>query len=193
MADHEYTGVQLDANAIRVLAHPLRSRLLSRLRIAGPATATELAEHLGTNTGATSYHLRKLESVGLVTDTGDGEGKRRPWRATTDYHGWRRSDFTDDEDATTALGWLERGYIRQLGQRMDAWQDALEAWPAAWVDACGLGDAMVTATPDQLTELRAELDALLTRYRQIGDGDPDARRVLVFSYLSPTDLTPPTS
>ena len=63
--------IQLDAEAVRVLAHPLRSRLLSALRLHGPATATELADRLDTNTGATSYHLRKLESVGLV------EGHRR--------------------------------------------------------------------------------------------------------------------
>ena len=64
-----------------MLAHPLRSRLLAQLRLHGPATATDLADVLDTNTGATSYHLRKLESVGLVTDTGTGEGKRRVWEA----------------------------------------------------------------------------------------------------------------
>jgi DNA-binding transcriptional ArsR family regulator len=187
----EYTGIQLDATAVRVLAHPLRSRLLSRLRQAGPATATELAEALGTNSGATSYHLRKLESVGLVTDTGDGEGKRRPWRATTESHAWRRSDFRDDEDASTAVSWLERGYARQLASRMDAWQDALEGWPADWVDACGLTDTMITATPEQVESFTAELADLLTRYRHVGDGDPAARRLSIFAYCSPTDLTAP--
>ncbi|MFT4284363.1 MAG: helix-turn-helix domain-containing protein, partial [Protaetiibacter sp.] len=56
--------MRLDARAVRVLAHPLRSRILGRLRLHGPATATELATELQTNTGATSYHLRALESVG---------------------------------------------------------------------------------------------------------------------------------
>ncbi|MGI8459064.1 MAG: helix-turn-helix domain-containing protein [Propionibacteriaceae bacterium] len=190
MTDH-CTGLRLDAIAIRVLAHPLRSRLLSRLRTAGPATATELAEALGTNTGATSYHLRKLESVGLVTDSGDGAGKRRPWRASTDFHAWNRSEFADDEDATTALGWLERSYIRQLTTRAEAWQDALEGWPPEWADACGLGDTMITANPSQLAELRSELDEVLARYRHAGDGDPDARRISIFSYVCPTDLTAP--
>ena len=73
--------IRLDAAALRVLAHPLRSRLLAQLRLHGAATATELADLLTTNTGATSYHLRKLESVGLVTDTGTGAGKRRVWEA----------------------------------------------------------------------------------------------------------------
>src|ERR671917_2926062 len=80
VSENAYVGITLDAQAVKVLAHPLRSRLLSQLRTAGPATATDLATELNTNTGATSYHLRKLESVGLVTDTGEGEGKRRLWR-----------------------------------------------------------------------------------------------------------------
>src|SRR5674536_30776 len=87
-SDSDLTGLRLDASALRVLAHPLRSRLLSALRRGGPATTTELAKTLGTNSGATSYHLRKLESVGLVADTGEGEGKRRLWRAATDFHQW---------------------------------------------------------------------------------------------------------
>ncbi len=193
MTHPPYAGLQLDATAVRVLAHPLRSRLLSRLRVKGPGTATELAEALGTNTGATSYHLRRLESVALVTDTGEGQGKRRLWRASTDFHAWRRSDFIDDDDASTATGWLERFYLSQLAARSEAWQDTLDSWPTPWVDALGLEDSMVQVTPAQLTELRRELDALVARYRHAGDDDPLARRVSLYSYAVPTDLTPPAS
>src|ERR671910_1199949 len=99
----DLTGIRLDAASLRVLAHPLRSRLLSKLRIAGPATATDLAAELGTNSGATSYHLRKLESVGLVSDTGTGEGKRRVWEAASRGHEWTPSDFVGDADAEASL------------------------------------------------------------------------------------------
>ena len=34
----DLTGIRLDATSLRVLAHPLRSRLLSALRVAGPPT-----------------------------------------------------------------------------------------------------------------------------------------------------------
>src|SRR5687768_5127742 len=134
------TGIRLDATAVKTLAHPLRSRLLSALRIGGPATATDLAAQLGTNSGATSYHLRRLESVGLVTDTGEGEGKRRLWRASTESHQWDNSDFVGDEDAETALGWLQRDYARHLGERYERWLDVEETWPAAWRDALGMND-----------------------------------------------------
>ncbi|MCS5733718.1 helix-turn-helix domain-containing protein [Herbiconiux daphne] len=192
-AHHRYVGIRLDDRAVRVLAHPLRSRLLGQLRVMGPATATELAARLSTNTGATSYHLRALESVGLVTDTGDGVGKRRLWRASSDYHSWTNSDFAGDDDARTALDWLQRDYIRQFAARAERWQDVVDQWPVEWVDAVGLNDTFVTVTPQQALRLRDELDALLARYRTIGEGEPAARRLHVTTHTSPLDPTPPES
>jgi len=185
--DPSLVGLRLDERAVRVLAHPLRSRLLSRLRLNGPATATELATALATNTGATSYHLRALEGVGLVTDTGDGVGKRRVWRAATDFHSWTNSDFAHDEDALTAMGWLERDYIRQLASRAESWLDAQHQWPAEWVDRFGLSDTVVTVTPEQAEALTGEIAAVLSRYRSVGQGDPRAQRVFVATYSSPVE------
>ena len=191
MSDRQFTGIVLDARAVKVLAHPLRSRVLSRLRTAGPATATELAAALSTNTGATSYHLRKLESVGLVTDTGEGEGKRRLWRAATDFHSWTNSAFRDDEDASTALNWLQRDYVRQFAERAEHWLDSAPDWPTEWVDVLGLNDTFVTVTPEQMAELQQRLDALLAEYRMAGEGDVRARRISVYTYARPIDFEPP--
>ena len=185
-APEEYTGLRLDARAVKVLAHPLRSRLLSRLRVAGPATATELAAVLSTNTGATSYHLRKLEDVGLVTDTGEGEGKRRLWRAATQFHSFEPSAFRDDDDAAAAVGWLQRDYVRQMAAGAERWLDVADSWPAAWADALGLSDSYVTVDLEQLEQLGADLMAVVERYRTVGAGDPAARRVQVYSLLVPS-------
>ncbi|MGL5819705.1 MAG: ArsR/SmtB family transcription factor [Phycicoccus sp.] len=182
------TGIRLDAAALKTLAHPLRSRLLSALRVGGPATATDLAAQLGTNSGATSYHLRRLESVGLVTDTGEGAGKRRLWRASTESHQFEASDFTGDEDAETALGWLTRDYSRHLGERFERWLDVEHTWPLEWRDAVGMNDSYVIATPEQVQDLKAEVDVLLDRYRRVGQGNPDARRVAVYTVAYPLDL-----
>jgi DNA-binding transcriptional ArsR family regulator len=188
VSEDAYVGITLDAQAVKVLAHPLRSRLLSQLRTGGPATATDLAAALHTNTGATSYHLRKLESVGLVTDTGEGEGKRRLWRAATDYHSWTNSGFRDDEDAATALDWLQRDYVRQLAEKAERWLDAASNWPVEWVDVFGLNDTFVTVTPEQMRELNTRLNALLAEYRTIGEGDPRVRRASVNIFSRPMDL-----
>ncbi|GGF15836.1 ArsR/SmtB family transcription factor [Subtercola lobariae] len=185
-----YSGIRLDERAVRVLAHPLRSRILGRLRVDGPLTATELAGILSTNTGATSYHLRALESVGLVTDTGEGAGKRRLWRASSDYHSWQNSDFSETEDARTALGWLQRDYVRQFASRAEQWLDVADSWPAEWVDVFGLNDTFVLVNPEQAAQLKLDLDALFERYRMLGAGDPRAKRVHVHTFQSPVDLEP---
>ena len=183
----------LTPESLRVLAHPLRSRLLGSLRRGGPSTATALAGLLGTNSGATSYHLRKLESVGLVTDTGDGRGKQRLWRAASEQHSWNPSDFEGDEDAETALNWLTRDYARHFSEQYDRWLDVSTTWPADWQDACGSSDASVLVTAESLEGLRAEMWDLIERYRRVGQGNPQARRIAVYAFAYPLDLDrPPT-
>ena len=182
------TGLRLDATALKVLAHPLRSRLLSALRRGGPATATDLAAALSTNSGATSYHLRKLESVGLVADTGEGEGKRRLWKAATESHQYEPSDFAGDEDAETALNWLVRDYSRHFAEQFERWLDVESAWPIAWRDAAGMNDSYVIATPAQVEQMKAEIDDIVNRYRRVGQGNPAARRLAVYSVVYPLHL-----
>jgi DNA-binding transcriptional ArsR family regulator len=188
MSDRPYTHVELTAEAVKVLAHPLRSRLLSALRREGPATATALATQLRTNSGATSYHLRRLEAVGLVVDTGEGRGKERLWAASTQSHGWRNSAFTDDEDARTAMGWLVRDYQRDFDSRYARWLDVADTWPAAWQDALAMNEGWVEVTPEQLAAMTAELEQVVDRYREAGKGDPRARRVDVYQVSMPLDL-----
>jgi DNA-binding transcriptional ArsR family regulator len=183
--------MELDDRAIRVLAHPLRSRILGQLRLHGPATATELAAALDTNTGATSYHLRALEGVGLVTDTGEGAGKRRVWRASTEHHSWTNSRFAGDGDAQAALGWLRRNYIREFAARAERWLDAEAAWPAEWIDQLGHNDSVLTVTAAQLSAFSAELSALVAKYRSAGDGDVAARAVHIVVQATPVDVDPP--
>ena len=94
--------VHLDRPALAMLAHPLRSRLLAELRVRGPATATTLAAVLQTNTGATSYHLRKLAQVGLVVDASLGSGRQRLWSPGPKF--WPRNETPGaDADAAAAV------------------------------------------------------------------------------------------
>lgn len=178
---------RLTPEAVKVLAHPLRSRLLSTLRRGGPATATTLATALSTNSGATSYHLRKLESVGLVADTGEGAGKQRLWRAATSSHSWAPSELSDDEDAATALSWLERDYLRLFSTDFGHWLDVAEAWPSEWQDAAGLGDTRLDLNAEQLVALRADLDQVYERYEAAGGG-PGSRRVTIWRAMYPMDM-----
>jgi DNA-binding transcriptional ArsR family regulator len=204
--------VHLDRLALAMLAHPLRARLLDELRLAGPATATTLAAALKTNSGATSYHLRKLAEVGLVvehdgqdtsSDTSPdkrpdrGTGRRRLWRASTQSRPWDEragqgsSDGTEDADAQAALAWLAHDYLHLFSDRAEKWLNTQDRWPVDWRDQAGLSDHLVQVTAAQLAALRADLGEVLERYRRVGAGNPNAKRVSV--YLCPLPVDSPRS
>ncbi len=182
--------IHLDTTALRVLAHPLRSRLLTELRLHGAATATELADRLTTNTGATSYHLRKLESVGLVSDTGTGEGKRRVWEAASRGHEWTPSDFAGDDDAEASLSWLSRHYFAELEGWADRWFAAERSWSREWRDSLGYGDDGVHVTPTQAMAMREDIHQVVQKYRDAGRGEPDAADIMIWTILLPVGEPP---
>lgn len=176
------------AAALRVLAHPLRSRILAELRVHGDATASDLARALDTHTGATSYHVRQLEAVGLVEDAGTGGGRRRVWRAVPEIldRSEPEETFADPDDAAAA-DWLARDYLAHFHDRAERWLGDRSDWPRAWRESAGLEDHLVLVSAEQLTALRAELLEVLDRYRRVGQGNPQAKRVLVYTCALPLD------
>jgi DNA-binding transcriptional ArsR family regulator len=189
MAD-ELRRVHLSPQQIRVLAHPLRARLLGQLRIHGPATATRLAERLATNTGATSYHLRQLAQVGLVTEDAEaGRGRERWWAAAHDVSSWHRDAYDGDPDAIQAADWLNLYSARGMADRVEGWLRTASAEPAEWRNAVDFSDYILRLDAGQLTELTAELDAVIERWRRRTDAAPseDARGVVLYLYSLPVD------
>lgn len=174
----------VDRAALRALAHPLRSRLLGELRSVGSATATELAHALQTNSGATSYHLRRLAAVGLIEDAG-GEGRRRVWRAATEERPLDVPDTDADESDDAALDWLARDYVQHFAERAQEWIGTRSEWPLTWQEVAGLDDHLVLVTDEQLTDLRGELADVLARYRRVGAGNPRAKRVTFYTCALP--------
>lgn len=187
--------VRLDAAQIRILAHPLRARLLITLRAEGPATATGLAQALGTNTGATSYHLRQLADAGLVIEEVDrGSARQRWWRAAHQLSSWQGTDFDDDPDAEAASDWLHRHALRTHTDLAERWLAGQHAYPVEWRDAASLSDFLLRLTPAQLQQLNEELHAVVRRYRhtfpaidvaaeaELGDG---TEQVLLYMHSFP--------
>lgn len=187
--EHTPSSVVLSPEAVRVLAHPLRSRLLTALRLDGPATATALAAVLGTNTGATSYHLRKLASVGLVTDAPGGTARERRWRAAHDMHAWFASLAGDDPDTRAAADWLTGESLRRFGELADAWQRDKADWSVAWQDAAGTSDYVLDLAPEQLRALSSEIHAVIERTMAAVPGDGH-RRVFLYLHAVPDTNEP---
>jgi DNA-binding transcriptional ArsR family regulator len=189
MTEPRTHSLRLDSRALQVLAHPLRSRLLSSLRTDGPATATALAAALGTNTGATSYHLRKLASVGLVEETGNGHGKERPWRAASEMHEFTERDVADDPEGRAATDWLRRHYLRGFVDRYETWIDDQSGWPLEWQDAAGASDWAIHVSAARLAAFNDEMSKLVERYRASG-GDDDEQTVQVHLHAFPLPRKP---
>jgi DNA-binding transcriptional ArsR family regulator len=179
--------VYLDARQIRVLAHPLRARLLSELRLGGRATATRLAEVLHTNTGATSYHLRQLADVGLVKEDAGGRGRERWWLPAHDVTTWERDWYAGDPDALAAADWLTSNFARQLAERVEDWNRRAPDEPAEWRSAVQFSDWIMALSAAQLAAMTAELEDVIERWRRetTADPAPDARQVLLHLYPVP--------
>ena len=87
-----------------------------------------------------------------------------------------------------AVALLVRDYSRHLGEQFERWLDVEAAWPVEWRDAAGMSDSFIVATASQVEELKAEMDDLLARYRRVGQGNPNARRLAVYTIVYPLDL-----
>ena len=95
-----------------------------------------------------------------------------------------------DVDDETATDWLAHDYVEHFAEKAHAWLDARPDWPLAWQDSCGLSDALVLVTGEQMEALQAELEELLARYRRVGAGSPSAKRVAFFTAPLPVDPPP---
>lgn len=170
--------VVLDATTLKALTHPLRPRILSALRLHGPATASRLAAHLGVNTGATSYHVRQLAEAGFVVEASElGNARDRWWRAA---HARTYFD-THDADLETSAAYLSAvaaGYADNA-QRAIA---EIATLPPEWEDAGTFSNFTLRLTPDETTRLMADLTAVIRGVRPhqgTEDAPADARPVSV--------------
>lgn len=170
--------VVLDATTLKALTHPLRPRILSALRLHGPATASKLAEHLGVNTGATSYHVRQLAEAGFVVEASElGNARDRWWRAAH-----TRTIFdTHDADQETSAAYLSAvaaGYAENA-QRAIA---EIATLPPEWEDAGTFSNFTLRLTPEETTTLMDEIISVIRRYRShqgTVEAPDDARAVSV--------------
>ena len=184
---------ELDDASVRLLAHPLRLRLLALLRHDGPSTATRLAERVGESSGVTSYHLRKLAEGGFVEDDPSlGSRRDRWWRSA---HGGTKlspADFLGDPDAHRASVSVRREINRWQQRLVEQWLAEEADWDKAWVDAAGSSDWLLRLTPAQTTALHDEILDVVRRYNDMEapDDAPDAERVVWFQHLIPVRELP---
>jgi DNA-binding transcriptional ArsR family regulator len=170
----------VDVAEFKAIAHPLRARLLGALREHGPATATELARRFGTDTGSTSYHLRKLEEYGFIAETGGAEHPRaRRWQAVHRLNEWSATEMAATEEGRAAAAVMRRQQADILVDDLAAFEAALPTLPADWVEASGVGDLVVRLTPESVDALWARFYAHVDELVARDAANPAARPVSI--------------
>jgi DNA-binding transcriptional ArsR family regulator len=148
--------------ALAALAVPARFAILDHLLAAGPRTATECAEVVGESPSNCSWHLRALAKVGLVERApADGDGRRRPWRATAPGFAFAGDDGPAGRLAAAAVAAVAGRHADELYQRYVARQALL---PEQWTAAAGANAYSLAVTPAELGELLDAVDALVRPY-----------------------------
>jgi DNA-binding transcriptional ArsR family regulator len=175
-----YGDVELDAQGMRALAHPVRLAILTRLQQDGPGTATGLSEHVGATPSVTSWHLRHLAKHGLVRDVERrGNGRERWWEAAS--RGFRV--VLEDEAGRRAARALRDALDAREGDPVGAWRrDVERSLDLAWLSLSGLADTTILVTREELERVEAAMEELLAPYvlRKDAPADevPDGARMV---------------
>jgi DNA-binding transcriptional ArsR family regulator len=159
-----------DLETLKAVSHPLRLRLLGRLRTEGPATASQLGRALGESSGSTSYHLRQLERFGFVADDDEQpSGRERRWRALHDATSFPSSlaDLDGGREYVDAVRRRQEQYLRE----------GLEAW-TEHRPGIGMSDYGLRLDPSDLSALQDELHEVVTRYSGRGGSEDVVLHVL---------------
>jgi DNA-binding transcriptional ArsR family regulator len=185
--------LEMDAAALKALAHPLRVQILRVLRLRKRASVTSLAAELGETTGATSYHLRQLARHGFVEAFEADEPaekrtgrKQRWWRMAVDEIHTTGFEFLEQDDTREAFAFLLREEVDERSRHLANWYATARQWPPAWQRSSTDFDGLLELNARQTRQLADELAAVLARYRDLPPGR-GARMVEVQYAVFPSD------
>jgi DNA-binding transcriptional ArsR family regulator len=160
-----------DPQAMRALAHPVRLAALSYLQKNGPATATQLSEHVGASPSVTSWHLRHLASFGLVSDGAAPDGgtdkRQRWWKAVA--RGFR-FEMPDSLEGAEAGRLLRAEMMNQALETAQHWlADVEPELTPEWSRVAGSSNTLVVITQEEADALENAVQDLLAPYVQRGE------------------------
>jgi DNA-binding transcriptional ArsR family regulator len=177
---------QLNLSGLKVLAHPLRQRILYHLAFVGAANSSAVARAFGESTGVTSYHLRLLAGAGFIEeDASRRRGRERWWRIVPlDLRGLtpEASLEAEAESVGADLRWIRFDRDQKLVARHIA-QASVEPETDA---AAMFSSSAAHLTPEELHRFSEEFVELLKRYwREPEDRPGDASPIAVMFYAFP--------
>jgi hypothetical protein len=171
--------VLTDLGAIRLVAEPTGSAVLTRHPRRGRATVGELARDLDLEPAPVEDALERLARHELVRPAGDA------WEALGTG---LLVELPDDPDAQEATRLLTARMFLEAAARPEAWWTNDEPrLPTDWRQVGGLINAGLWLTTDELQALNDRIEELTAPYakRTEPEAPADARRVRVQCYLMP--------
>jgi len=153
---------ELTAAQLRVLSHPMRLAFLRRLREGGPATSRALGREFDLDSGAASYHLRRLEAGHLIReDPSLGTRRERWWRAVDDISQFDPAVHDDDAAARRYV----HSVVLAAAEELRRVASAVPGADRAWLSEAAFIDLRVPLDGEGRRGLRDELVAVIERYR----------------------------
>jgi DNA-binding transcriptional ArsR family regulator len=165
MTDDDFRQVT-DTKVLAAMTHPLRRRLLSLLKLDGPATASLLAQRTGQAVGNISHHLHALAGAGLIEEVPELARDRRErwWRRTAGTLRWSSADFADEAASDLVFRAAESLNLDYQVSLLRQWAQADDEEHARWPAGPFSTDSWMRLTDAELAELGAEMIALIRRW-----------------------------
>ncbi|MFI6298270.1 ArsR/SmtB family transcription factor [Nonomuraea sp. NPDC050790] len=167
-----------DPEVLKVVAHPLRVRMLGMLRADGPATASQLARRVGESSGSTSYHLRELAKYGFIEEDPSTDGRERRWRARHSYTTWDNVQMAATPQGREALKIMKLRQVEALGRAIEEFDE--DEWSTEWAEVSGMTDILIKLPPAGLREFFDRAGALLDELEERHADDPSTASAQVF-------------
>lgn len=174
-----------DPRVLKVVAHPLRVRLLGLLRIDGPATASELGRVVGESSGSTSYHLRVLAKYGFIEEDPDRrDGRERRWRARHFYTSWDNAEMAATPEGWEAVRVIQARQVEMLARAMRAFEESPDP---DWLPVAGMSDHLAVLPPEAVREFTRRAAELIRELEARHAGHPQARGVQLWAAAFPRE------
>jgi DNA-binding transcriptional ArsR family regulator len=174
-----------DSRVLAAMSHPLRRRLLSLLKLDGPATASMLAQRTDQAVANISHHLRTLANAELIEEVPELARDRRErwWRRTPGQLRWASADFAGDEASEVVAQAADSLNLDYQVSLVRQWAAAPEAELAAWPDGPFSTDTWMRLSNGELAQLSRELTAVMVRWadRPPPEDGVERRPVFVFA------------
>ncbi|MFC4139181.1 MULTISPECIES: helix-turn-helix domain-containing protein [unclassified Microbacterium] len=162
---------ELSTAQLRVLSHPMRLAFLRRLRENGPATSRSLGREFDLDSGAASYHLRRLEAGGLIVeDPALGTQRERWWRAAEDM-----SQFDPAQHDDGSARRYVQSVVLMAAEELQRVAAAVPRADAGWLAESAFIDLRLPLDGERRQRLRADLMGVIERYRTEGTADGGSR------------------